>query len=293
VALLLGDESTVRISIDIATEGSTPLLVRRNLWLQGMDDCLLSQAQLFKELREKVNVADQRKATLDRAQAGLKDLQRDLENFAKEEQALQDTAKAQTPPARLDVSHGKIRMDALKQTEEKLKTFVANLDKAVKDESDPKRQELQALSQQGQLLEDEGEYGKAIEVYEKVLASGLELPMLKEKVDKLKAGWKVQGPEHEQARKFIYDVWPDLDLIKTKDGVEEATKAFQTCKAVHDKLAPKKLLRAAFAHAAKLSKESGALQPDVNEEDGKTAQTIAKVAEELKKLITDVSAYTK
>jgi len=76
-----------------------------------------------------------------------------------------------------------------------------------------------------------------------------------------------------------------------KANIEQARKAFQTCRAVGDKLSPVKLLKANITHTAQLNKESEGLEPEKNEEDRTKFQTIADVADELKKLTEEVNTF--
>ena len=52
-----------------------------------------------------------------------------------------------------------------------------------------------------------------------------------------------------------------------------------------------KLLKANIAHTAQLNKESEGLEPEKNEDDRAKFQTIADVADDLKKLTEGINAF--
>jgi len=76
-----------------------------------------------------------------------------------------------------------------------------------------------------------------------------------------------------------------------KDHMPQARQAFQVCRAAGDRLSPVRLLKANIAHTAQLNKESEGLEPEKNEEDRTKFQTIADVADELKKLTEEVNTF--
>jgi hypothetical protein len=124
-----------------------------------------------------------------------------------------------------------------------------------------------------------------------VLNSGVDFPKLQERFKKLNEVWQIKDDQHRQARTFTYNLWPKLDLAGLKARLPEAQTALGDCKRVADTLTPLKLLKASVAHVAKLNEQEKTLNPTVNQDDVKTAETITEVREALGKLIQEINAF--
>jgi hypothetical protein len=290
IPVAIVDDRPVLIPISIQAETSTPLQFRRNLWLQRIYENLLVQAELFKQLNELAAKPDQRKRALERAQGGLKALQTDIDHAMREMGNLRTALKGQADSAPIDLSDGEQRIRDLQKVQQQLQEFVTGLETVIKEENDPRRQALLDKINQGGLLESEAEFGKALELYQEVLNSGVEFPKLQERFKKLNDVWQIKDDRHRQARTFAYNIWPKLDLAGLKARLPEAQTALGECKRVGDTLTPVKLLRSAVGHVAKLNEQEQALNPTVNQDDIKTAETIAEVREALGKLIQEINA---
>jgi hypothetical protein len=291
IPVAIVDDRPVVIPISVKAEASAPLQFRRNLWLQRIYENLLVQAELFKQLNDLAARPDQRKRALERAQAGLKALQTDIDHAAREMGNLRTALKELPGGTSIDLSDGEQRLRDLQKIQQQLQEFIAGLETVIKEENDPKRQELLARIERGGLLENDADFGGALKLYEEVLQSGIEFPKLQERVKKLRDTWEVKDAAHRQARAFLYEVWPKLELAGLKARLPEALAALAECKRVGDTLSPQKLLKAAVAHVAKLNKQEQELNPVANPDDAKTAETIAAVREALGKLIQEVNAF--
>src|SRR5262249_10144653 len=135
-----------------------------------------------------------------------------------------------------------------------------------------------------QALEEEAEYDKAIEIYKKV-AGNTEFPMkdVEDHLKKLEEEWAPKSPEHADARKFVYEVWPKLDTEGLESGIAKAVDHLKALQGVHDYRTARKLLRAIGEHASRLSKEQSQLSSASIEDESKI-RTIQKAAEGLQKL---------
>ncbi len=141
-------------------------------------------------------------------------------------------------------------------------------------------------------MENDGEFEKAIQVYESIVQKEGEQSTVSSHLKKLKESWQVKDESHRQARDFIYGAWPKyVTASQMKDHMPQARQAFQVCRAAGDRLSPVRLLKANIAHTAQLNKESEGLEPEKNEEDRTKFQTIADVADELKKLTEEVNTF--
>jgi hypothetical protein len=283
------DDRTVIIPVNISSDASVQLTLRKELWVGQVYESLLAVANLFKDL-EGLLKDKQREDALKRAQAGLEGLREDLKRFALQRKELEDDARA-APGVRIDLGEGDERLKELKVGQEKLQGLIGRLEKVVNEENDPKRKELQAKVSQAQVFEGEADFGKALELYEQVLGSGLDDAELRKHYEKLKQDWEVKSDKHKQAREFIYETFPGLDPLKLAEHLDEARQAFETCKAAGDTLSPLKLLNVALEDAGKLKEKLNSLQPDVNDDDRTIAKHIAEVADGLNKLVKDVKAY--
>ena len=163
--------------------------------------------------------------------------------------------------------------------QKKLQAVVANLEDVQRQKKDTRQKEAQPLVGQARVLEDQAEYGRAIELYQKAVAlAGGEQPKLTEHLAALEKAWKVKDDKHHQARQFIYGTWARLDTArKIQDQLARAREAFQTCRKAEDALGLEKLLLASIAHTTTLQKELEALKG----QDGEDARDQIKAIEEV------------
>lgn len=277
------------ISVDPKAELVGQLELQRRQWIGQLYENLLVVDALFKRLNDYVDKKDHAGA-LKEAQAGLTRLQTELAARADEKRALAD------PSVTLDLGEGEQRLNELTMRRDELQKFADNLDKVIRQATDPKRVEMLAMVEQAQLLEREAEFAKAIALHRKIAEGSADHPAVKADAEKqlarLEKQWAVKGDEHAKARKFIYETWPKVDgPAQLKDKIDEAEKAFQTCRANNDVLTPRMLLRVNLTHASKLAKRLEALRLADNEDDRREAETLVAVSDQLKKLIEQVTAY--
>jgi hypothetical protein len=286
VPVAVVDDRPITLPVNLSADAASQLLVRRKLWEQDLLDKLVYLSGLFSSLNES-KPQEQKLATAQKAMEGLNN---DITNFVRERKEL---AAAPPPPGGkpLDLAAGDAYLQDVQKGRDQLLAFANNLEKALKDESDPARQEARALLGQARLLEEgEAEYGKAIELYDKALALA-EDAKLKERLARLKDAWKPKNDAHAEARAFIYQAWPKMGPGDMKEGVKEARKALEECKRVKDPLGPRRLLKVATGHAAQMTKQLEGLAPDVNEDDHKLALELTATLDDLARLIKETSAY--
>ncbi len=288
VPVAIVDERVVVVPVIIGGDAAVQLTLRKELWVQQVYESLLVLADLFKELEGLVGKPEKRQETLDKARAGVKGVQEDVVRFQQQQVALVQEAGG---AGKIDLAEGVQRLHELQAGQKKLEGFLTRMEKVIAEENDPKRKELQAKVSQAQLLEGEAEFGKALALYDEVLAAGLDDPDLKKYADKLREAWKLKGDRHKQARAFIEETWPGVDPLRMKDRLAEARQAFEACRTAGDSLTPQKLIKVAVVHAAKLKERLGTLNPDVNEDDRAVARVIADTATDLNKLVKDVNAF--
>jgi hypothetical protein len=281
---IFGDEPAVCF-VTISDDPRNRLGFERRVWEQMMYESDLVVVKLFEELLKAD--PEKRQATLEYARTGQGTLEGDLDKFKRKREELLNLGM--DPKT---AKNGETRLKDLQDKSEKLKLFIANQQEVIRAENDPARKAILESIKQAQLLEGEAEFGKAIDFYKKVLEAGIKDPKLEDyrnKVKRLEAAWAVKSPEHETARKFIYEVWPNLEPDELKRGISDARNALDACRKAGDKLAPQKLAKVALTHDGKLKQKKADLNPDLNQEDVKKAQDIEAVLDDLAKLLVQVN----
>src|SRR5207302_23932 len=218
--------------------------------------------------------------------SGLKGLETDVKNLTAEHDSLSNEARQSRTP--LDLAQGEQHIRELQAQSRELQHYITELSGIDKD---PKRQKWKEMVQQGRLLEAAADYEQAITLYEKVMASGGDDPVLRSKLDDLKRLWTIKDDKHRKAHKFIYETWPAAQhATQMKPLLPEARAAFDACKAAGDWLRLRKLYKTNVAHGSSLAKELQSLRQD-NEDDRKTLDIIKAVSDELKTQNDEVEQY--
>jgi hypothetical protein len=278
----------VRVVVKEAASGND-LAANKRLWDVETVEAGQVQRGVFKELEELAAKPKLRDRALERARQGLKTAKDEWVRLTKQRSDL--VKQAQEGGATLDLTFGDQWLKALEKGNTELENYIAAQEKILAEENNPQRQQLLALVQQGKLEEGRAEFGKALELYNRALKEGFDDAKLKEHRDDLAKRWNTSNPDLRRARAHIYGTWPKADLLRDRDAVKEALAAFKTCTEQKDLMGPQKLLQVAIAHSGKLQEQNESLQIDAKEEDRKTAEIIANVSQELKKLITEVQKY--
>jgi hypothetical protein len=278
----------LRVVIKEAPAGDD-LVANKRLWDLETIEAGQVQRGVFKELQEFAAKPKLRNRALERAKQGLKTAKDELARLNKQKVDL--VKKAQENGVTLDLTFGDQWLKALEKGNTDLENYIAAQEKILAEENNPQRQKLLALVQQARLEEGRAEFDKALELYNQALKEGLDDATLKAHRDDLASRWNTSNPDLRRARAHIYGTWPKADLLHDRDAVKEALAAFKTCTEQKDLMGPQKLLQIAIAHSGKLQEQSETLQIDAKEEDRKTAEVIASVSQELKKLITEVQKY--
>jgi hypothetical protein len=290
---ILGDR-TVVLSVDRQAESEGQFVLTRKRLVGRLYESIQKVGELFLEVNQKIEARSSQEA-LEAAERGLKAMDADIANFNEEmislKKAAQEAPKGRASP--LDLTEGEKRLQELKSKREELHRFSTNLTKALQEANSPENQQLRSQIAQAQLAESNGEFDQAIQLYETILQKGGDqAARISEHLKKLKASWAIKDERHRLARDFIYRDWSKYATAQEmKKHLPDARKAFQICKNAEDKLSPLKLLKANIAHTVQLNKESEGLEPEKNEDDRVKFQTIADVADELKKLTEEINSF--
>ncbi len=284
--VILGDRVIdCLVSINPEAEEKGQKEMRRDAWLRRIYDSLRVAADRVTALNE-LGKKSLRQEALARAEEGLRHMEADLKSLTEERERLKKQE--------LDVAEGEQRLDELEKRKEELQRFATRLAKLIKEEKDPRRQEMLGKIERARLLETQAEFGQAVELYEKVLADFPKETNVRKRLEELKKAWAVKSKRHAEARAYVYDTWAKLtDPTAILQGLAKAQAALEVCRDAGDALTPQKILRADVALTDTLKKRVATLRPQAREDDRKEAATIAKAAEGLKRLHQAVLEYLK
>jgi hypothetical protein len=269
------------------------LLALRDRCIRRLDDSRQLQAELFKRLVALLAKKDH-KGALEEAQEGRERLQADLREFDAERASLAvEVGKAELPQQTKDnlLADGG-RRQQLDTTLRELADFVEARKKSIAREE--KVRERDALVDTARIMRSpqRAEYAKALALYAEALAKYGRTPELEKEYQDLEAAWALKNKEgHFDARKYIYDIFPELKTPEqVRDNLALARKHFDECKSVGDKLTPRKLVLGIIAHSEMLQTQAAGLRRD-RQDDRNKMETLKGVSEGLRKLFEDVNAY--
>ena len=296
---ILGDR-TVILSVDRQADSEGQFLLTRKRLLGRLYESIQVVGELFQELNRKIEARGSQSGqeALEVAQRGLKAMESDIANFNEELASLKKATPSEPKgpkAAQLSLTEAERRLQELKSKRDELERFTTNLNKALQEANSPENQRLRSQLAQAQLLENDGEFDKAIELYETILQKlkkGGDQPAVSAHLKKLKASWQIKDERHRVAREFIYRDWPKYSTAQEmKPHLVDARKSFQIFRNADDRLSPLKLLKANIAHTFQLNKESDGLEPEKNEDDRAKSRIITDVADELTNLTEEINSF--
>jgi hypothetical protein len=283
------DGRPVVIPVDTVRGVGDLTTLRARYWAASVAQSCLVQTRAFEEIgklaeeRKREEAVKRAKDSLARTRDDVARLERAREEICTEAQE----AGGKVP----DLSKQDELIKKLKTGEVELKGFLDRQDEIDKVENNPEAKAAREQFENGKLLEKQLETDKAIAAYEAAIKGGLDDPKLRAYVDNLKAQWQIKGSKHQEARSFIYNVWPTLDTAGLEREMKKARESFDECKRVGDVITPRKLELEAGKHAARLEEEFNKLRADLQYDQEKEAQRIQKVSEELGRLAKEVADY--
>jgi len=290
--VVLTDMETVvcRLKLEPQSETLALLHYRRDEWLRRILDALLVTSARMRQLNVQLGTS------LDTAQSyarlSLEKLEKDLASLDAERQEL--TRQAATREiARLDTSEGDERLKELRRRREELAGFLTRVESSIKDSKSGTTLNSLKLLERARLLENEAEYDQAISMYEDILKKDADQPKVRDYLSRLKQAWQLAGKDHAEAREFIMQTWPALDLDGLKANIDRAKHSLKICLEKGDTLTPRKLLHANLLHVANLKKRLTALQRQEGGGNRSEAPIIAEVAEVLRALHEQATASTR
>jgi len=283
------DEGTVvcRLSSAGAGQSLDALEARKDLWLGRLYDNLNLAAERVPELN--ALLARSLDRALAGAQVGLKDLGEELAALTLERDQLVVQAKEKKLP--LELGDGPRLLEDLRNRHSALAEFSKRLEKAIEKAQSPETKALEQMLARARLREAEAEFDQAIALYEKIVETNKDEKKVVRHLEDLKKAWASKSPEHAKAREFLMQIWPRLDVAALKTNLPQAEKAFALCRQNQDRLTPRKLRLANLVHAANLKKRLDVLKRQGTQDSRAEAQTIAAVADGVRRLHAEVSAF--
>ena len=221
-------------------------------------------------------------------------LQAEIKYLNQERDELARIAKEKKQDYAKQVREGEQQIDELRKQAGDLKALVERLDEVLKKSAGSEKSlGLAKLHERARLLEAEADFDEAIRLYEQVVqaAGADQVAVVKTRLDQLKNAWARKGDKHAEARQFIYETWPTLDVAGLQRDLKKAESALEECKAVGDKLTPRKLLRVNVAHTLNLKKQLEALKKKDSEDNRNKAKAVVEISARLLALHNEASAF--
>ncbi len=291
VPIALVDDQPVVIEVTGSRDVDTLFTLRMSEWQRNVADSVQMQVDLFKRLETLGSKAENRGEILAAAVSGMKRAQDDRSKLLKDRKDLVEAARKRNKDLKTSIEDG--RLQQLEKYEAALADFIEKQKQIEEKENDPQLKKWLREIENAKLLEQQLEIDKALEIYERIRKEGYENAELDKHVEQLRKDWELHGSEHEEAREFIYRVWPKLDSAHLEDNISKAQNALKTCKNVDDRFSIRKLLQGTLAHAEQLEKRLAELRPDLVIEDEKEALQLKKVSEQIVKLGEEIQNYLK
>jgi tetratricopeptide (TPR) repeat protein len=267
-----------------------PLEYRRDLWLKRLYDNLRVASERVLELN-RLLVGESLEATQKAGLAGLKHITQDIKNLEFERLELLDHARKRKLAADTFLREGDERLEELKKRREDLTALLARVEQAIAKANSPESRALAKLLERARLLESEADFEQALSLYDKFLAQSPDQEKIATYVTNLKKAWAPRSPEHAEARQFVYQAWPRVEPGSLKTEVANARAAFEKCRAAGDRLTLRKFVLIDVLHASNLKKRLDVLKAKDTADNRAEASVIAAVAEELRQLHAEVSAF--
>ncbi len=283
---IVGDRPVViHVPFDPKAEQAGQHAYARKRLIGRLDESLLAVSGLVAEMNRASKDSKLREAMMDKARTAISNLATDLVNFKHEVALLKDSG--------IDVSPVRQRITALEQRQQDFRNYIAELERVIKEESDPKRAQWAAKWANARSLEKEAQFDDAIKIYDEVLKEGGQHLNDAGYVEKLKKDWELRNNDsHPKARKFIYEEWQHLKSPEElRAGVDRAKAALQTFIQLNDRMSPLMLHKANLRHAHNLAKREAELEGSSEADDAKELQLIAELAPMLIKLTDETRTF--
>ena len=288
VEIIEGRTVVARVKKQTSGESFAALEVRRDAWFRRVYDNVRMSSERAAELSGQLNQS--LGAALASGRKSLPPLEAEIAYLDREHDQLSRLAKEKK--LSYDLRDGEQQIQDLRQQAKELQAFVERIESVLKEAAGSEKSlGLHKLIERAGLLEREAEFEPALRLYDQVIQASPEQGKIKAHRDQLKAAWATQGEKHVEARTFIYQTWPTLDVAGLQKNIERAKSAFAVCRDAGDKLTPQKLLRVNAIHTANLKKQLETLTRRDTEDNRNQAKSIVQISESLLRLHNDAATY--
>ena len=275
VETIAGRTVVARVKIQTDGESLAPLETRKDAWLRRVYDNVRMSSERSIELATLLNQSLE--VARDTGRKRLPLLEAEVKYLDREQGELHRLAKEKK--FAFDPREGIQQIDTLRQQVKELQAFVQRIDDALKTPGSEQSLGLVKLVERATLLEADAEFDAAIRLYDQVVQASPEQKKVQAHLDQLKQAWAIKGDKHAQARAFIYQTWPTLDVAGVQKQMPQAQEALATCRAAGDRLTLQRLLRVNVTHTANLKTQLDTLKRRDTEDNRNRAKTLAEIGE--------------
>jgi hypothetical protein len=258
-----------------------------------VQDVLALQAAINEQIRQSNQMHDDK-----RYEEALKVVQSSVQSVAGHKQtALETKAELERRATEL-----KIPKDAqlawldeqlgdIGQREESLRKNAGDLDTLIRTNKAQARADVQVNL--GNEALRQGNIEDTIARYEFALIEQPDQPKLAQTLAELKEKWRIKSPEHESARKFVYDEWPQAEVTGLGTLLPEARRAFETMQGVGDDLGAGRLIVENDKHLGVLNDLLDQLAAGGTDEDKQEAEKYKGILQQLAEFQQQVVAFAR
>jgi tetratricopeptide (TPR) repeat protein len=293
------DDRPVEISVKALPEeeAKDTVLADVRRETRALHDIILRLTAQRKELARLLSDEKKNREALEQVQTWLERLDDEQKLHAKEVARLRtETRKvnADVGPALTECDQALVVLrgarDRLQDLERSLKS---DRERTESPDVQEKRDAVAVLMQRVKLHKEAAEYEEAIETFRQIIAQTGEREDVRKLLTELEEAWKLKGPDHEEARRFSYSIWPKIATFEDlKAKLPEARQKFEVCKKHGDRLTTHKLHIEATGVATKILLDEG---ENIKKSEGDEAPLLLtqlqKVKQELETLIKDMQGF--
>jgi hypothetical protein len=251
------------------------------------------QFENYKAISKLVTDTNNTKA-LDMAKSSLLSLEKDLERL----KIAKDDVKKQIAGTNITVADcDQAELDLREIYMRKLHRIIGQLEDTIRLDNAPdkveRRQKLQNLLNQIEVLQGSDDYDGAIALYRKIVMDYPEETKVKDALDRLEREWAIKSADHQTARTFFYREWP---AVKTSAEIAAklpaARQHMQTLSQVRDHRTMLKL-RGTVAEIGKVLRAEIAAVAQEGMEDADKSAKLKKIVEDFDKFVQDMETALK
>lgn len=277
VALSEDRLAIIPLRADVESEGRVALEYRVRLWERRALENLRLSTERLREINEQIlrSFAD----ALAAAKHASKSLEEEIDYLDGEKGKIQRQAGTLKIVAELD--RGDAWLRELRQRHKEMQERAGRYEEVLKETKEAKALGLKGLLEAARTHEDLAEFDQAIALYDTLLKASPGLSKVEERLAKLREAWALSGPEHKEARRFLLETWPRVEVMDLDKHLPVAKKSLEVLKGAGDRLTPIRMVKANVTHGANLSKKLEALGRVGTDDSINQAKVLRRVGRDL------------